>query len=382
MLNEYVSTPNIDEMSRNGVTFTSNCVTTSICWISRNTLNTGVYAAVHRNVKISDMEMFNKTVQWPETLFPQLKGAGYYTGLVGKWHAPTPREFMSYTFDVMNIYYGRHWMVRDGKRRHVTDCNGEDAIKFLRGRPKDKRFALTVNFFATHAVDYTDPPYQPMKESMPLYANDTIPKPKTATEDHWKRLPWFFGPKNEGRKRWVDRFDTDENYQDKIKNLYRLASEVDSVVGTVIDELKRQGVYEKTFLMFTTDNGNLHGEHGTAEKWYPWEESIRVPLVIQDPRMPMGQRGTFNEEFTLSVDIAPTLLSAAKIPVPPHMQGRDMAPLYLQPEEAAKTWRQGTLLFWCNNISIGRLVLTLFAKCLLYSVDFFYEWTQVSDFVS
>jgi arylsulfatase len=78
-------------------------------------------------------------------------------------------------------------------------------------------------------------------------------------------------------------------------------------------------------------------------KRYPWEESIRVPLVIQDPRMPPNQRGRFNDEFTLSVDLAPTLLSAANIPVPPHMQGRDIAELYLNPEEAAKTWRQGTL---------------------------------------
>ena len=341
VLNEHVSTPNLDEMARNGMVFTSNCVTTSICWISRNTFATGVYAAVHRNVKIASTDMFNGTVQWPLTLWPQLKANGYYTGLVGKWHAPSPREFMSYTFDKMNIYYGKHWMQRNGERRHVTDCNGEDAIQFLRTRPPNKKFALTVNFFATHAVDYTDPPYQPMEESMPLYANDTLPRPKTATEDHWRRLPWFFNDHNEGRRRWKDRFDTEENYQDKLKNLYRLASEVDSVVGAVVDELKSQRVYDKTFLLFTTDNGNLHGEHGLAEKWYPWEESIRVPLVIQDPRMPVSQRGTFNEEFTLSVDLAPTVLSAAKVPAPAYMQGRDIAPLYLQPEETAKTWRQG-----------------------------------------
>jgi hypothetical protein len=266
-LNPDVSTPHIDEMANNGVLFTHNCVTTSICWISRNTLATGVYAAVHRNVKISSMAMFNETIQWPQTLFPQLKSAGYYTGMVGKWHAPSPREFMSYTFDVMNIYYGRHWMTRQGVRRHVTDCNGEDALQFLRSRPKDKRFALAVNFFATHAMDYTDPPYQPMEESMALYVNDTIAKPKTATEEHWKALPWFFNEKNEGRKRWRNRYDTDENYQDKIKNLYRLASEVDAVVGAVVEELKAQGVYDKTLLVFTTDNGNLQGEHGLAEKW-------------------------------------------------------------------------------------------------------------------
>lgn len=236
-------------------------------------------------------------------------------------------------------------MQRNGKRRHVTDLNGEDAIKFLRSRPKDQKFALSVNFFATHAVDYTDPPYQPQEESMPLYANDTLPKPKTATPDHWARLPWFFDERNEGRRRWTNRFDTEENYQDKLKNLYRLASEVDAVVGTVVDELKAQGVYDKTLLLFTTDNGNLHGEHGLAEKWYPWEESIRVPLVIQDPRMPVSMQGTFNEEFTLSVDLAPTVLSAAQIPVPAFMQGCDIAPLYLRPTEAAKTWRQGELLF-------------------------------------
>lgn len=190
--------------------------------------------------------------------------------------------------------------------------------------------------------------YSPMNETKSLYVNDTLPRPKTATEQHWKDLPWFFNEHNEGRRRWKNRFDSEENYQDKLKNLYRMATEVDAVVGAVIDELKAQGVYDNTLLIFTTDNGNLHGEHGLAEKWYPWEESIRVPLVVQDPRMPENQRGTRNAEFTLSVDLAPTILQAAQIPVPSYMQGRDLSMLYRSPLETAKTWRQ----------------------------DFFYEWTQ------
>ena len=194
------------------------------------------------------------------------------------------------------------------------------------------------------------PAVQPMNESMSLYVNDTIPEPKTATDKHWRDLPWFFDERNEGRRRWRRRFDTPKEYQSSIKNLYRMATEVDSVVGAVIDELKQQGVYDKTLLVFTTDNGNLHGEHGLAEKWYAWDESVKVPLVIQDPRMPASQRGKMNDEFTLSIDLAPTLLSAAKIPVPKFMQGRDIAQLYFNPEEASKSWRK----------------------------DFFYEWTQVS----
>ena len=347
-LNPYVDTPNIDAMADRGMLFTRNCVTTSICWISRNTMSTGVYAAVHKNVKIGHDLMFNKTVPWLDTLFPLLKRAGYYTGLVGKWHAPSPRDFMRETFDVMKMYYGRHWMERGGERRHVTDLNGEDSIQFLRTRPKNQTFALKVSFFATHAWDGNDPPYQPMNESFALYNDVEIPRPKTATDEHWKQMPWFFDDHhNEGRRRWKNRFDP-KNYQDKIKNLYRMATEVDAVVGAIIDELKSQGVYDKTMLVFTTDNGNLHGEHGLAEKWYPFEESIRVPLVIQDPRMPNSFKGTRNDEFTLNVDLAPTLLAAAGIEAPSFMQGRDIAELYLNPEEATRTWRQ----------------------------DFFYEWTQ------
>jgi arylsulfatase A-like enzyme len=120
-----------------------------------------------------------------------------------------------------------------------------------------------------------------------------------------------------------------------------MATEVDDAVGQIIHELKAQGVYDQTLLIFTTDNGNMHGEHGLAEKWYPYEESIRVPLVIVDPRMPKSKHGTRNEEFTLSVDLAPTMLAAAKIPIPGFMQGRDMADLYLNHKfQNPVRWRQ------------------------------------------
>ena len=255
---------------------------------------------------------------------------------------------MQDTFDVLNNYYGQHWMTRRGEKRHVTDLNGEDALKFLEQRPKDQPFALTVSFFATHAWDNTHPPYQPMPTSMEWYQNVTIPPVKTNTEEEWQKLPWFFNERNEGRKRWKRRYDTPENYQDSMKNMYRMATEVDAVVGAVVEELKKQGVYDNTLLIFTTDNGNLHGEHGLSEKWYAFDQSIQVPLVIQDPRMPSSRKGSTNSDYTLSVDLAPTILSAAKIPVPEYMQGRDMAELYMHPKEATSSWRR----------------------------DFFYEWTQ------
>jgi arylsulfatase len=265
-LNPRVITPHIDHMADNGVLFTNNCVTTSMCWISRASFFTGLYAAVHGESEPSSNKMFEAR-PWNQTLFPLLKNAGYYTGMVGKWHAPQPPEYMSMTFDWSNFYFGAHWEQRDGKLRHVTDLNREDAMYFLKNRPKDQLFALKVSFFATHAWDGRYPSYQPMNESKArLYtSNETIPRPKTATEQAWKDLPSFFTERNEGRHRWRRRWEPDY-YQDNIRDLYRMATEVDAVVGIIIKELKRQGVYNNTLLIFTTDNGNMHGEHGLAEK--------------------------------------------------------------------------------------------------------------------
>lgn len=93
-VNKHVLTPNIDNMARKGIMFPYNCVTTSICWQSRATLFTGLYVAVHQHVRIGSETIFNKTVQWPQTLYPLLRAAGYHVGFVGKWHAPLVRTCM------------------------------------------------------------------------------------------------------------------------------------------------------------------------------------------------------------------------------------------------------------------------------------------------
>jgi len=162
--------------------------------------------------------------------------------------------------------------------------------------------------------------------------------PKTATDAHFKRLPPFVAnEQNEGRVRWHWRFDTPEKFQTMMKNYYRLATEVDTTCGRVLAELKKQGALDHTLIIFTGDNGYFHAEHGLADKWYPYEESIRTPLIVRDPRLPAAKRGTTDDNFTLNVDLAPTILAAAQLPAPARMQGRDLAPLYLAAKPPA--WR-------------------------------------------
>ena len=71
---------------------------------------------------------------------------------------------------------------------------------------------------------------------------------------------------------------------------------------------------------------------------YPHQESIRVPLIIRDPRMKDEKKGTTNDDFTLNIDLAPTILAAAGIQAPEKFMGRDMSSLYLNPETSSK-WR-------------------------------------------
>ncbi len=329
--NPIVKTPHIDALSQQGYRFTHNCVTTSICGVSRATFLTGQYMSRHGN---TGFKMFN--TPFKETYPGIMRANGYYVGHVGKWHCG---KFPAEEFDFGVAYHGKHWIKqKDGTQIHVTKKNEVDALEFFASRPKDKPFCLSVNFFATHAEDGNPKQFLPQPESMSLYTDVTIPFAKTITDEYFYRLPPFLAnEKNEGRHRWHWRFDDPNKAQEMMKNYYRLATEVDAVCGKMIAILKEQGVYENTLIIFTTDNGYFHAEHGLADKWYPFEESIRVPLIIYDPRMDKAKHGQTNDDFTLNIDLAPTILSATGCPIPKTMQGRDIAPLYLAAEKPA--WR-------------------------------------------
>ena len=329
--NPVVKTPRLDQIAREGLRFTHSCVTTSICGVSRASLFTGQWMSRHGNPAFAAFK-----TPWSETYPGLLRANGYFVGHVGKWHNG---KFPAENFDFGRAYSGTHWMKQpDGTKIHVTQKNENDALEFIRTRPADKPFCLTLAFFATHAEDSNPLQYLPQPESMKLYQDVTIPVPPNATDESFRRLPPFIAnEKNEGRVRWHWRFDMPEKFQTMMKNYYRLATEVDATCGRVLDELKKQGLLDNTLVIFTGDNGYFHAEHGLADKWYPHEESIRVPLIVRDPRMGGAARGKTNDDFALNVDLAPTILAATGIKAPATMQGRDLAPLYLAEQKPA--WR-------------------------------------------
>lgn len=334
MENPIVITPNIDKLSNESVRFNNACATTAVCMVSRATILTGQYMSRHHitsfNVQLQEQAL-------AETYPAVLRKAGYWTGYVGKYGVGNIKDDQ---FDYSVEYEGTHWLPDgQGDSVHVTAKNEKDALTFLANRPKDKPFLLSVGFFAAHAEDLHPDQYRYQPSSEKYYQDVSIPVPKTATESALKALPPFISSdENEGRARWYKRFDTPEKYQTYMKAYYRMVTEVDLAIGNIIAELKAQGVYENTMIIVMGDNGYFHSEHQLADKWYPYEESIRIPLIVRDPRLPEAKRNTSNNEFVLNIDLAPTIIAAAGEPIPSAIQGSDFSTLYLDKKTPA--WRQ------------------------------------------
>lgn len=332
--NPTVKTPRIDRLAQDGVRFTEARVTTSICMVSRATMLTGQYMSRHR------IAAFGHAIA-PEPFaatFPGLlRRAGYWSGYIGKYGVGAPRPA---DFDVLHAYEGTHWMDDgEGGRIHVTEKNARDALDFLRNRPKAQPFLLTVGFFAAHAEDRAPEQYLPQDWSAKAYEGVTVPSPLRGDPRYLAALPPFLSNEaNEGRVRYHWRFDTPERYQDYLTRYFRLITEVDEAVGRIADELEAQGVYDRTLIIVIGDNGYFQADRGLADKWYPYEESLRVPLVVRDPRVSPSRRPVTRDQTVLNIDVAPTIVRAAGLDVPTVMQGEDLSALYT--DEQAPTWRE------------------------------------------
>ena len=167
-------------------------------------------------------------------------------------------------------------------------------------------------------------PFKPDPKFVHLYEKVTIPRPATATEEHFGRLPAFLRD-SEGRERWKRRFSSNSLYQHSVKQYYRLITGLDEAVGKLISLLKKCNQYHNTCIIFTSDNGFFLGEHGLAGKWWGYEESIRTPLIIKPVKKPQVNRVY---AMTLNIDLYPTLIELAGLPEPELAQGVSLVSLF------------------------------------------------------
>lgn len=334
-----IQTPNVDSLAGKGVLFRNHFATTSICCVSRASIFTGQYERRHG---IANFTKPLSAEQWARTYPALLRKAGYRTGFIGKFGVgdETAIAAMASEFDYWRGLPGQagEFFIdsNDPSQTHATAKFGNQALEFLQGCAPDKPFCLSLSFNAPHARDGKPREFQPDLRDESLYSADVIPHSPTANDEYYRKLQEFV-QKSEGRTRWKRRFATPEMFQRTMRDYYRLVTGIDREVGRINAELARRGFAENTVIIFTSDNGWFAGDRGLAGKWLMYEESIRLPLVIYDPRMSASRRGAKVDALTLNLDSAQTILDLAGVAAPPGMQGRSLVPLLRR--EAASDWR-------------------------------------------
>lgn len=328
--NSVVQTPTIDSLAQRGTRFENAFVSHSICWVSRTTILTGLIGRSYGTASKPEIARADAV----ETLYSDLlRDAGYRTGYFGKWHAKMPKSFKREDhFDEFeaigrNPFYKK---LPDGSLRHETDLIVDRGIEFVRNQPADQPFALNLWFNACHAEDSDRRPgigHFPWPQSADgMYEDITIDSPRLGAKKIFDALPEFLRT-TINRERFFWRWNTDAKYQTNMRSYYRMVTGIDRAIGRMLDALDEAGLSDNTIIVYTADNGYHMGNRGLAGKWSHFEESLRVPMIIFDPRVAEESRGKVTDAIALNVDLPATFLQWADIDVPARFQGHSLKPI-------------------------------------------------------
>ncbi len=313
MNHPFVQTPHMDRLAREGVRFNNAFVTTSLCSPSRASFLTGQYAHTH-GVK-------NNLTPWSEanvTFIDHFKRAGYDTAFIGKWHMPGSLPelkgadlFVTFTvqggqgryFDCPLVVDGRE---EPSRKPYITEELTDRALEFI-GRKRENPFCLYLSHKAVHHQ------FLPPPDLRRLYDGADLGLPPEADSMismvDGQIFSGMVGP-------------LEYHY----RNYCETVTATDREIGRVLDTLEAMGILDDTVVVYAGDNGYFWGEHRLVDKRWAFEESIRVPFIVRYPALTVDP-GTPADQMALNVDLAPTLLDLAGLPVPRSMEGCSLAPV-------------------------------------------------------
>jgi len=378
-----IQTPNIDRIAREGAIMKNGFVTNSVCSPSRAVILTGKYS--HINGLKDNGTYFNGAQQ---TLPKILQANGYHTAIIGKWHLwsePTGFDYWN-ILPAQGHYYNPPFikMKKDTVYNgYVTDIITDLALQWI-GENKNAPFFLMLHHKAPHRN------WMPPLKYLQKFDAANFPLPANFYDDYKNRLALQrqqitiardldirydskipcdscavtkindWAPVEyqreierltpEERRRWDSVFQLEYEQFKKIhdtaslvkfqfrrymEDYLRCILSVDDNVGRVLQYLDENGLSDNTIVIYTSDQGFYLGEHGLYDKRFMYNESFRTPMVIRYPAK-IRPKQRINQ-FTLNLDVAPTLLDYAGIPIPTDMQGESMRPLLQKGK--APNWR-------------------------------------------
>ena len=372
-------TPQIDRIAAEGARLNNCFCTNSICAPSRATILTGVHS--HLNGVLTLADRFDGA---QETFPKLLRAAGYQTAVFGKWHLGHGGEADPTGFDRwavlpdQGLYHDPAFFVMGERVQlegYATDLITDYALDWLRGRDRERPFALMVHHKAPHR------PWEPDDKHQHLYEDVDIPLPETFDDDYTNRsnaaknakmriesdlvhfdlkeeVPEGLAPAEE--KRW--------KYQRYIKDYLRCVASVDDNVGRLLDYLDAQELTEDTIVIYTSDQGFFLGDHGWYDKRFMYEESLRMPFLIRYPlEIPAG---SVVDAMVTNLDFAPTFLDYAGLETTARMQGRSFRRIAAG-EPATAGWPQAMYYrYWMHlahhNVPAHYGIRTLDHKLIYY----------------
>lgn len=273
----HIRTPNIDRLAAGGLRCKNAWLTIASCSPTRCSLITGRYP---HNTGAPELHM---PLPEGQVMFPQqLRQSGYYTAAIGKWHLG---NYAKQAFDT----------VRDSR-----PSGAEHWVETLRNRPADKPFFM---WFASH----------------------------DAHRD-WDQGPGAEPP--ETAKALVPPYQVDspETRQDITKYMGEV-QRLDRYIGDVTAELEAQGVLDNTLLIYMTDNGRAF----PREKVWLYTAAFKTPFIVHWPAG-LKRPGMVSDSLISIVDVAPTLLEAAGLPLPPTVQGKSFSALFQNPQATIRDY--------------------------------------------
>ena len=348
--NAILQTPNLDRIGNEGLRFDQAFVTNSLCLPSRATFLTGQYSHTHGMRTNGEEAGFTRepplrnAQTWPLLL----RSAGYHTGMVGKWHINTLPEGYDYTAMIrgQGTYFDPEMWVQGqwrAQRGHTDDVIGEHALRFVKEAPRDRPFALLYQFKAPHR-DWNPAPrfrdhFEDVEIPLPPSFEESLEARSQAVRGTMMRIAEMPDFRKGKIGEPAGEALAKANFQQFMRNYYRVLLGVDENIGRFLDHLAHSGMAEDTLVVYTTDNGFFLGEHGLFDKRLMYEPSIRIPLLL---RWPGGmEAGRVDDtHFALNIDLAPTLLDLGGATIPHAMQGESWRPLI---ERRATDWRQDFL---------------------------------------
>ncbi len=326
-----VETPNIDWLADNGALCTSFYASTPVCSPSRGSFVSGQYPQ-RTPVVTNDIAMSDRVITFAEVLSKK----GYATGYSGKWHLdgfgkPQWEPVRNFGFQDNRYMFNRgHWkQLKDSpegpkvaarnkkggpsygitganKTNFTTDFLAQKTINFIK-KNKNKPFCYMVSIPDPHGPDVVRAPYDTMYEYMKFETPSTYKKLKN-------NLPSWGNTKRQKMS------------QKAMTRYFGMVKCIDDNIGGIIKELKATGQLKNTIIVFTSDHGDLLGEHGRNNKGVPYEGSAKIPFIVYYPSK-IKEKTIINQALT-TVDFMPTILGLMEVKGSGKEDGRNAARLF------------------------------------------------------